>query len=139
MAMLAFAICAAASAAEAGAWTKVMKIDPYEGKDGSAHFFDRETTFQDRRTGWVVARLNYTSPTIADSGEVPTWCLWAFDCQANTMRAIGYQGDAGFTTNDGWRDKPESLAQPQMGGVTNELEKQLCAFDGLWPKGDISN
>jgi hypothetical protein len=139
IALLALTIGAAASAAEAGAWTKIMQVDPFQGKDGTAHFFDRETAFQDRSTGWVVARLIYASPTVATSGEVKTWYLWAFDCRANAMRSIGYQGEDGFKANDGWRDKPESLAQSQMGGVTNELEHQLCAFDGLWPKGDISN
>jgi len=135
---LALALAGVSGAAHASGWEKVMKVDPYEAKDGSAHYYDFDTTFQDRKTGWIVTRLQFTSPARAAAGDVPTWYLWAFDCKASTMRSIGVQGNDGFTPNADWRSKPESLSQPHMNGVTNELEEQLCDFDGLWDEGDIA-
>jgi hypothetical protein len=135
---LAAALAAASAACAAGHWSKVMKVDPYEGKDGSAHFYSKADTFQDGGTGWIVTHLSYTSPEGAASGEVGTWFLWAFDCRANAVRYIGTDEGKGFKANADWRAKPYSLAQPNMDGVTNELGKQLCALDGLWPKGEIA-
>jgi hypothetical protein len=136
--LLAGALAAASMASAAGHWSKVMKVDPFEGKDGSAHFYSKADTFQDGRTDWIVTHLSFTSPAQAQSGEVGTWYLWAFDCHANAVRYIGADEGKGFKVNSDWRAKPSSLAQDDMDGVTKELGRQLCALDGLWPKGEIA-
>lgn len=132
------AICFLASTgAEASSWHKVMAVDPYAGGKDSGHYYDYDATFRDRSTGWVVTRLQFLDASKAASGEVSTWYLWAFDCRANTVRYIGNQEEAGFKPNDNWRDKADSLSEPSMNGVTNALEKRVCARNRLWPKGDI--
>ena len=121
-------------------WLKVMPDDPYSN-EGSFHMFDIDSAFEDGATGLVAARLTYEKPATVHSGAVKTWYVWAFDCDAGTVYYVSNPAEAGKGSGTrpiaGWHDKPSSLAEPVMGGVTNTFGKKLCALKGSWPKGKL--
>ena len=140
-ALTAVAVLAFATPALAGeTWLKIMPDDPYS-KEGSFHMFDVTSAFEDGATGYVAARMTYGKPGTVQSGTLKSWYVWAFDCEAGKVYYVSNPAEEGkgngTRTIDGWRDKPDSLAEPVMGGVTNAFGKKLCALKGSWPKGKL--
>jgi hypothetical protein len=118
-----------APAARAEHWLKVMPDDPYSDK-GQFHMMDVDAITQDPASGLIVGRFAYIEPAKAAQGVVAGASFsWIFDCQKNQV----------FTSPSeaGWRDKPEDLSKPQMGGVTNAMGRKLCALSGSWPAGRL--
>ena len=135
-ALLAVSLASAfASAAFAEKWLKVDPKDPYS-KEGNFHLFDIDSAFQDRATGLIAAHMVFMKPDDVSAG-VKSRILWAFDCKTRHVYFVGNQDDGGVQVTPGWREKPSSLAKPQMGGVTNMFGKKLCALKGSWPLGDL--
>jgi hypothetical protein len=135
--LVAASLVLVASPAMAGErWLKIMPDDPYS-KEGVFHQFDVDSVFEDRKTGLIASRMIYVKPEEAASGPAKGWLVWAFDCKANTVYYVSSQADAGTTVTDGWREKPNALSEPVMGGVTNVFAKKVCALKGSWPMGDL--
>ena len=131
-----FAVLACALPAAGENWLKIMADDPYS-KEGSFHMFDVDSAFEDPATGLVAARMTYARPeTVAKEG-VAAWYVWAFDCVVLKVYYVSKPAEQGSETIEGWRDKPNSLAAPLMGGVTNAFGKKLCALKGSWPQGRL--
>jgi hypothetical protein len=130
------AIALPTAAADGQHWLKIMPDDPYS-KEGSFHQFDVDSAFEDEATGLVAAHMTYGKPGDATGGQVKNWYIWAFDCAAGTVYYVSNPAEVGTTANAGWHDKPNSLAEPVMGGVTNTFGKKLCALRGSWPKGHL--
>lgn len=125
------------SGAAASSWRKVMAVDPYSNGTDNAHYYDYGSTFQDSSTGWIVTHLQFVSADKAAAGNVPSWYLWAYDCNAKVMRDVGFEDGKSFKVEDGWRDKTYPLSGDKSDSVTAELGNQLCAMSGLWPAGKL--
>ena len=136
-AVLAVLSFAAALPAAAETWLKIDPNDPF-AKDGVYHMFDVEGGIEDSATGFVAATMIYVKPETATSGIDTSRHLWAFDCTGNNVFyvSVSTKADGAKVTAD-WRTKPNSLAEPVMGGVTNMFGKKLCALKGSWPKGTL--
>jgi len=134
-ALIVSALAAPASAGER--WLKIMPDDPYS-TEGVFHLFDVDSVFEDRATGYVASRMIYVKPEEAAREPAQKWLVWAFDCKAKTVYYVSGEGEGGGTTvTEGWRGKPNALAKPLMGGVTNVFAKKVCALKGSWPLGDL--
>ena len=136
----AFALVASVSLAPSAAAENWLKIDPNDpfANDGLFHHFDVDSGMEDRATGFVAANMIYVKPVEAVPGVVTSRHLWAFDCVGNKVYyvAVSSQPDGTKVAAD-WRQKPNALDEPVMGGVTNMFGKKLCALKGSWPKGDL--
>jgi hypothetical protein len=123
--------------AAAEKWLKIDPNDPFS-KEGVFHHFDVDSAFDDNATGFVAATMIYVKPETAVAGVETSRHIWAFDCVANNVFyvAVSTKADGTKVTAD-WRTKPNSLAEPVMGGVTNMFGKKLCALKGSWPKGEL--
>ncbi len=130
-------LAASATPVLAAKWLRVDPSDPF-GDKGVFHHFDIDSAFEDRKTGYVAARLIYQTPASIAAAKVSQWYLWAYDCTAKNVFYVGSPSDKGGTAVAAdWQKKPESVAQPVMGGVTNKLGDKLCALKGSWPMGDL--
>jgi hypothetical protein len=134
LAALSFALALPAAAEK---WLKIDPNDPF-AKDGAFHMFDVDSGMEDSATGFVAATMIYVKPETAKAGVETSRHLWAFDCAGDSVFyvATSTKKEGRKVTAD-WRAKPNSLAEPVMGGVTNLFGKKLCALKGSWPKGDL--
>jgi hypothetical protein len=134
LAAMSFALALPAAAEK---WLKIDPNDPY-AKEGVFHMFDVDGGMEDSATGFVAGTMIYVKPETATAGVDTSRHLWAFDCAGNNVFyvAVSTKADGAKVTAD-WRTKPNSLAEPVMGGVTNMLGKKLCALKGSWPKGEL--
>ncbi len=135
LAALPLALTLPAVAAEK--WLKIDPNDPF-AKEGVFHMFDVDGVIEDSATGFVAATMIYVKPDTATPGVDTSRHVWAFDCTGNNVFYVSVATKAdGTKVAADWQTKPQSLAEPVMGGVTNLFGKKLCALKGSWPKGAL--
>jgi hypothetical protein len=122
--------------AQAERWLRIDPNDPY-GKEGSFHWFDIDSAFEDSATGWVYSWGAYKKAADIQSGAVRGRFLWAFDCAGKKVHSVGYEENGAWKEAEGWRDKGDDLTKPHMGGVTNQWGDKLCALKGSLPTRPI--
>jgi hypothetical protein len=129
LALTAALLVACPAAAHAEHWLKVMPDDPYS-KEGKFHMMDVDAITQESGSGLIIGVFAYTEPSnTVRPVPAASQFIWVFDCKKNQLLTPD--------NKPGWRDRPEDLSKPHMGGVTNTMQRKLCALSGSWPAGSL--